>query len=104
MAFLAQQRLPVGSRRQANAAPARRGGVVRSAPVTVSEPAATKDVSPFLNGIQFLNPVWSKVENEEQFFGVLKVGMNGADEFASYCHACTNSGEQMPVQSQAAPG
>jgi hypothetical protein len=76
MAFFAQQqRLPVGSRRQPNAAPVRRGCVVRSAPVTVSEPAATsKDVSPLLNGIQFLNPVWSKIENEEQFFGVLKVG------------------------------
>eukprot|EP00199_Chlamydomonas_sp_CCMP681_P002346 CAMPEP_0119107128 /NCGR_PEP_ID=MMETSP1180-20130426/8098_1 /TAXON_ID=3052 ORGANISM="Chlamydomonas cf sp, Strain CCMP681" /NCGR_SAMPLE_ID=MMETSP1180 /ASSEMBLY_ACC=CAM_ASM_000741 /LENGTH=420 /DNA_ID=CAMNT_0007092569 /DNA_START=78 /DNA_END=1337 /DNA_ORIENTATION=+ len=44
-----------------------------SMPPPVVNPVSSEEVqSPFLKTIQFINPIWSTVENEQQFFALLK--------------------------------
>lgn len=46
-----------------------------AAQATTSAPVshAPSSQSPLLKSIQFINPIWASVENEQQFFAILKV-------------------------------
>jgi hypothetical protein len=58
------------------AAAGKRSVIARTA--TPSAPSTTK-TSKWLEGLQFMNPAWSKVENEQQFTAVVKVSDGLAD-------------------------
>eukprot|EP00197_Chlamydomonas_leiostraca_P002655 CAMPEP_0202857142 /NCGR_PEP_ID=MMETSP1391-20130828/193_1 /ASSEMBLY_ACC=CAM_ASM_000867 /TAXON_ID=1034604 /ORGANISM="Chlamydomonas leiostraca, Strain SAG 11-49" /LENGTH=415 /DNA_ID=CAMNT_0049535905 /DNA_START=63 /DNA_END=1310 /DNA_ORIENTATION=+ len=84
------------------AAAGKRAVVVRTA--TPSAPSTTKP-SKWLEGLQFMNPAWSKVENEQQFTAVVKGAMakmpNGdklvplwVDFFQNYNKAITTSDQE----------
>ncbi|KAJ9513940.1 hypothetical protein QJQ45_021048, partial [Haematococcus lacustris] len=78
---------------------------VRASSATEVLPAAsTVAESPLLKNIQFMNPVWASVENEQQFFGVLKAYLakvpggiekllpQWQDFYANYRNAIVGSG------------
>lgn len=52
---------------------ARRLGYTRIVPPRAVQTVTDEVKSPFMTGLQFMNPTWGGVENEQQFFTVLKV-------------------------------
>lgn len=55
-------------------APARLQNARRLVAARSAAPTTETVKSRWLDGIAFMNPVWAGVENEQQFFAVLKVG------------------------------